>query len=176
MTDGTCPQVKFLVTSRRPLRVNGEHEYPLASLGLPPEAAPPRPGELLGFASARLLTDRIRAVLPGWTMRADDAAAVAGICRRLDGLPLALELAAAMFSQVGDRSGVARALDGMARASAALGGAPGAAWLLGHADSLHEQVGEQFSAYEITAREQTMGRHPRRAAARGARGRPGGRP
>ncbi len=92
---GTCPQVKFLVTSRRPLRVNGEHEYPLAPLGLPPEAAPPRPGELLGFASVRLLTDRIRAVLPGWTMRADDAAAVAGICRRLDGLPLALELAAA---------------------------------------------------------------------------------
>ena len=61
-----------------------------------------------------------------------------------------------MFSQVGDRSGVARALDGMARASAALGDAPGAAWLLGHADSLHEQVGEQFSAYEIKAREQTM--------------------
>lgn len=89
-----CPQVKFLVTTRRPLRINGEHEYSLAPLGLP-TAEGVQPGELLGVPSVQLLTDRIRAVLPGWTMKAGDAPAVAGICRRLDGLPLALELAAA---------------------------------------------------------------------------------
>jgi predicted ATPase/DNA-binding XRE family transcriptional regulator len=93
---GACPQVKFLVTSRRPLRVNGEHEYPLAPLALPPPAAGGAgPDELLGFPSVQLIADRIRAVVPGWTMRTGDATAVAEICRRLDGLPLALELAAA---------------------------------------------------------------------------------
>ena len=89
-----CPEVKFLVTSRRPLRINGEYEYPLAPLELPP-AAGAGPDELLRIPSVRLLADRIRAVLPGWTMSGDDAASIAGICRRLDGLPLALELAAA---------------------------------------------------------------------------------
>jgi len=88
-----CPQVKVLVTSRRPLRIYGEHEYPLAPLGLPPEAADL--SEVASFPAVQLLTDRIKAVLPGWTMGGGDAEAVAGICRRLDGLPLALELAAA---------------------------------------------------------------------------------
>ncbi len=90
----SCPQVKLLVTSRRRLRVNGEHEYPLAPLALPP-AASAGLDELRGIPSVQLLTERIKAVLPGWTMSDGDAAAVAGICCRLDGLPLALELAAA---------------------------------------------------------------------------------
>jgi predicted ATPase len=89
-----CPQVKFLITSRRPLRINGEQEYPLAPLGLP-STADSEPADVLRAAAARLLTDRIRAVLPGWTLTSDDAPAIAGICSRLDGLPLALELAAA---------------------------------------------------------------------------------
>jgi predicted ATPase/transcriptional regulator with XRE-family HTH domain len=105
-----CPQVKFLVTSRRPLRVNGEHEYPLAPLALP-SAAGAGLDELRGIPSVQLLTDRIKAVLPGWTMSGGDAAAVAGICRRLDGLPLALELAAA-------RAKVLRPADLLTRLSA----------------------------------------------------------
>jgi predicted ATPase/transcriptional regulator with XRE-family HTH domain len=89
-----CPGVKFLVTSRRPLRVNGEQEYPLAPLGLP-SGTSSEPDDVLRAPAARLFTDRIRATLPNWTMTSDDAVAIAGICRRLDGLPLALELAAA---------------------------------------------------------------------------------
>ena len=64
--------------------------------------------------------------------------------------------AAAAFLAVGDRAGVFRAAEGIARASAALGDPAGAAWLLGHADGLREQVGEQFSSDEREAREQTM--------------------
>ena len=90
----SCPGVKFLVTSRRPLRINGEHEYPLAPLRLPATVGS-EPDELGRVPSVQLLTDRIRAVLPGWTMSCGDAASVAQICRRLDGLPFALELAAA---------------------------------------------------------------------------------
>jgi predicted ATPase/transcriptional regulator with XRE-family HTH domain len=90
----SCPKVKFLVTSRRPLRINGEHEYPLAPLQLP-TATGAEPDEVARVPSVQLLIERIRAVLPGWTMSDEDVASVAGICRRLDGLPLALELAAA---------------------------------------------------------------------------------
>ena len=91
---GQCPEIKCLVTSRCALRLRGEHEHVLLPLPLPP------PGiggvsELMRFPSVELFTQRVQAVIPGWALNEDNGGAVAEVCRRLDGLPLALELAAA---------------------------------------------------------------------------------
>jgi predicted ATPase/DNA-binding XRE family transcriptional regulator len=88
-----CPRVTFLVTSRAPLRVRGEHELRLEPL------AAPYPGahslDLNAYAATALFLERAHAVKPDLVLDAETAAAVVEICRRLDGLPLALELAAA---------------------------------------------------------------------------------
>ncbi|HET7603219.1 MAG TPA: tetratricopeptide repeat protein, partial [Gemmatimonadales bacterium] len=89
-----APDLTVLVTSREPLRVSGEQEYPIAPLTLP---SPDRhsPQELAQLDAVLLFAERARAVLPTFAVAPDNAAQVAGICRRLDGLPLAIELAAA---------------------------------------------------------------------------------
>jgi predicted ATPase len=84
-----------LVTSRTVLRLRGEHELPVPPLPVPPADADPDPAALLGYASAGLFAERAHAADPGFKLTAGNAAAVAKICRRLDGLPLAIELAAA---------------------------------------------------------------------------------
>jgi predicted ATPase/DNA-binding SARP family transcriptional activator len=90
-----CHGVRVLATSREPLRVPGEARWPVPALPVPP----PGPGsvaELAGFAATRLFLERAAAATPGFAVRdQDEAAAVAEVCRRLDGLPLAIELAAA---------------------------------------------------------------------------------
>jgi predicted ATPase/transcriptional regulator with XRE-family HTH domain len=91
---GRCPELKCLVTSRCALRLKGEHEHVLLPLQLPP-ADIGRATDLMRFAAVELFTQRVQAALPGWALTEDNAAAVAEVCRRLDGLPLALELAAA---------------------------------------------------------------------------------
>ncbi|GAA2317960.1 BTAD domain-containing putative transcriptional regulator [Nonomuraea roseoviolacea subsp. roseoviolacea] len=86
-----CPAVRVLATSREALGITGERVVPVAPLGLPrPGAADP-----LGSAAIRLFADRAAAVRPGFAVDEGNAAAVAGVCRALDGLPLAIELAAA---------------------------------------------------------------------------------
>jgi predicted ATPase/transcriptional regulator with XRE-family HTH domain len=96
-----CPHVTVVATSRERLRVTGEHVYPVPALALPPagwtpdDAAPAALESLAGFAAVALFVDRARAVRPDFALTAANAASVAEICRRLDGLPLALELAAA---------------------------------------------------------------------------------
>ena len=107
---GTCPGLTLLVTSRSRLRLVAEHDYPLAPLDvgptavgegfLTPEAVDGDAGvspEAAGSAAVRLFLDRARAARPGLDLAADPAqlAAVVELCRRLDGLPLAIELAAA---------------------------------------------------------------------------------
>ena len=114
----SCPGVRVLATSREPLRITGEALWPVASLPVPPApAARPSPqpqdlmassggtgagesgqdagGQIAGYASVGLLADRAAAVRPGFTVDAASAADVARICRALDGMPLAIELAAA---------------------------------------------------------------------------------
>jgi predicted ATPase len=97
---GACPRLEVLVTSRAALRVSGEQEMAVAPLALP---APPRswgarsastrdPGDC---ESVRLFVERARAVNVDLALSADNAAAIVQICLRLDGLPLAIELAAA---------------------------------------------------------------------------------
>jgi predicted ATPase/uncharacterized protein HemY len=97
----TCAGVKLLVTSRAPLRLRGEHEVPVLPLALPDAAAPssaPRssPAGMPGISPAvELFRQRAQAVRPDFALTAPDAPVVADICRHLDGLPLAIELAAA---------------------------------------------------------------------------------
>jgi predicted ATPase len=89
-----CPHVKCIVTSRCGLRLNGEHEHNVVPLGLPPMTKL-SPAELLSFPSVELFVQRVRAALPEWVLDERNAPTVGEICRKLDGLPLALELAAA---------------------------------------------------------------------------------
>jgi predicted ATPase/DNA-binding XRE family transcriptional regulator len=88
-----CPGVTILATSRSPLRLHDEREVVVAPLGLPESAAPPNPTEIADAPAVRLFVER--AAGPSFRLTADNAAAVTTICRRLDGLPLAIELAAA---------------------------------------------------------------------------------
>lgn len=91
----TCPNLTVLVTSRAPLRVGGEQEYPVPPLELPISTRDPRVEEVLDSPSGRLFVERARAASPTFSLTETNAAAVASICWRLAGLPLALELAAA---------------------------------------------------------------------------------
>ncbi|HEX5450837.1 MAG TPA: hypothetical protein VFW86_00475, partial [Candidatus Limnocylindrales bacterium] len=91
-----CPEIKLLVTSREPLHVRLEHVYPVPPLGLPPEVrGRTSAAHYEGFEAIVLFVERARMVRPDFHLDDDNAAAVADICRRLDGLPLAIELAAA---------------------------------------------------------------------------------
>ena len=90
-----CPGVTVLATSRAPLRLRGEREYPLSPLTIPDLTGFPRVAQLADNPAVQLFVDRAHSVAPGFALTRENAAAVAAICRRLDGLPLALELAAA---------------------------------------------------------------------------------
>jgi predicted ATPase/class 3 adenylate cyclase len=90
-----CPGVKFLVTSRVPLHVRGEHEYVLHPLALPDMARLPSPERLSQYAAVALFMERAQAAHTDFAVTPATAPAVAAICARLDGLPLAIELAAA---------------------------------------------------------------------------------
>ena len=92
---GACPALQVLATSRAPLRVRGEHEAAVDPLPVPPADAPPDPALLADNEAVRLFLERARAVRPTLPFDEATAATVAAICRALDGLPLAIELAAA---------------------------------------------------------------------------------
>ncbi|HEX6473594.1 MAG TPA: adenylate/guanylate cyclase domain-containing protein, partial [Candidatus Limnocylindria bacterium] len=86
------PEIRILATSRSPLHVYGEQEYPVPPLDLP-DASVADPESLSHFASVALFVERAMAVRPGFAVDAANAPAIAEICVRLDGLPLAIELA-----------------------------------------------------------------------------------
>jgi predicted ATPase/class 3 adenylate cyclase len=88
------PQLKVLVTSRVSLHLRGEREYPLGPLPVPDPAHLPAPEVLNQYAAVALFTERARGSRPEFTVTAANAPAIAEICARLDGLPLAIELAA----------------------------------------------------------------------------------
>jgi predicted ATPase/DNA-binding SARP family transcriptional activator len=88
-----CPRMTILATSREPLAIDGEHLYRVPSLSVPPAGADTH--RLLSSDAVRLFTDRARQQRSNFAVNAQNAAAVASLCRRLDGIPLAIELAAA---------------------------------------------------------------------------------
>jgi predicted ATPase/class 3 adenylate cyclase len=93
-----CSQLKVLVTSREALRVRGEHLFPVPPLALPDGSVEHASVELVGdYESVRLFVERAREVDPSFALTDENAAAVAEVCARLDGLPLAIELAAAQL-------------------------------------------------------------------------------
>ncbi len=87
-----APRLHVLVTSRAPLRLSVEQEYPVAPLGVPDLSD--RTDDALESESVRLFVERAGRVKPGFSLSVEDTAAVAEICQRLDGLPLGIELAA----------------------------------------------------------------------------------
>jgi predicted ATPase/class 3 adenylate cyclase len=90
-----CPGLRIVTTSRTPLRIAAEREYPLAPLELPPPSDPDSSDSLMAYPAVALFVERARTTTGSFELTPENAGAVAAVCRRLDGLPLALELAAA---------------------------------------------------------------------------------
>src|SRR5207302_9089509 len=90
-----CPHLKILVTSRAVLHVRGEHEFSVPPLALPNLTHLPESDRLSEYAALALILQRRQAAKPDFQMTHANARAIAEICVRLDGLPLAIELAAA---------------------------------------------------------------------------------
>jgi predicted ATPase len=106
----SCPALVVLVTSRAPLRIRGEQEWPVPPLELPVSTRSPTVEEVADSPSGRLFVERARATSPGFSLTRQNTAAVASICWRLAGLPLALELAAAKVRYL-DPAGLLLRLD-----------------------------------------------------------------
>jgi predicted ATPase/class 3 adenylate cyclase len=95
----SCPQLKMIVTSREALDIAGETAYRVPSLSLPDQAQVTHEA-VMGFESVQLLVERASARNPKFNLTEENASDVAQICRRLDGIPLAIELAAARIKVI----------------------------------------------------------------------------
>ncbi|MGB3715787.1 MAG: NB-ARC domain-containing protein, partial [Candidatus Promineifilaceae bacterium] len=90
-----CPRLRLLITSRMPLSIRAERQYSVPPLDLPDITELPPVGELLQYSAIALFVDRAEAVRPNFVITEENAADVAALCGRLDGLPLAIELISA---------------------------------------------------------------------------------
>jgi predicted ATPase/DNA-binding winged helix-turn-helix (wHTH) protein len=104
----TAPRLRVLTTSREPLRAAGEAVYRVPPLATPAGAGAEPAARVAAYPAVRLFVERARAVQPAFRLTAANAAAVAQVCHRLDGLPLALELAAARVRVLSPAQLVAR--------------------------------------------------------------------
>jgi predicted ATPase len=102
------PKLKIAVTSQAPLHVYGEHEFPVPPLGLPDLRSVPPVEVLARLPAIALFVERAQAVKPEFALTRENAPAVAAICARLDGLPLAIELAAARIKLLSPSAMLAR--------------------------------------------------------------------
>jgi predicted ATPase/class 3 adenylate cyclase/Tfp pilus assembly protein PilF len=99
-----APELKVLTTSRAPLGLYGEHEFPVPPLSMPDLKRPPPLERLTQYEAVGLFVERARALKPDFSITNESAPAVAEICVRLDGLPLAIELAAARIKMLPPRA------------------------------------------------------------------------
>ncbi|MBW3634202.1 MAG: tetratricopeptide repeat protein, partial [Chloroflexi bacterium] len=105
---GQCPTVQILATSRGPLHISGEFEFPIPTLELPAAGGGLRLDVAEASEAVRLFIDRARAVQSHFQLTEENAATVVAICRRLDGLPLAIELAASRIRLLSPNALLAR--------------------------------------------------------------------
>jgi predicted ATPase/DNA-binding CsgD family transcriptional regulator len=103
-----CPDVKFLVTSREVLRLRGEQQFVVPTLALPDLKHPPDAESLPHVPAVNLFLQRAQAIQANFQLTRDNAATIAQICLRLDGLPLAIELAAARIKLLPPQALLAR--------------------------------------------------------------------
>ena len=122
-----CPGVRVLATSRVPLGLDGEQIYTVAPLALPPPGQRD-PSSIAGHAAVALFVERAREVAPRLMMTAAAMAAIAAVCRRLDGLPLAIELAAALVKLLPPQAMLASLIAGTPAHGGSLNLLTGGAW------------------------------------------------
>ena len=103
-----CQRVKMLITSRAPLHLRAEKVIPVPPLEVPPLVGAPDPQPLSQYSAVQLFIQRAQGVKPDFLVTNENAAAVAEICHRLDGLPLAIELASARTKMLSPRALLAR--------------------------------------------------------------------
>ncbi|HEX5414878.1 MAG TPA: tetratricopeptide repeat protein [Chloroflexota bacterium] len=104
----TCPQLRVLITSREALAITGETTWLVLPLQVPDTFQPLSIEGLLAYEAVQLFVERARSVVPSFTLTTENASAVVRLCRRLDGMPLAIELAAARIRALSVEQIVAR--------------------------------------------------------------------
>jgi predicted ATPase/class 3 adenylate cyclase len=112
-----APRLVVLGTSRRPLHIRGEREYPVPPLELPRQATVPAMADVATSGAAQLFVQQAEMVRPGFALTPGNAADIATICRQLDGLPLAIELAASRAKLLSPTALLARLGDGLGLAA-----------------------------------------------------------
>ncbi|MBC2640535.1 MULTISPECIES: protein kinase domain-containing protein [unclassified Rhodococcus (in: high G+C Gram-positive bacteria)] len=120
----TCPGLRILATSREPLGMGGEALLRVPPLAVPDTARRPSLRGLTKYDAVSLFAERAAAAVPGFVLTEDNVAAVAGICRRLDGLPLPIELAAARLRAMSPEQILQRLTDRYALLTRGSRGAP----------------------------------------------------
>ena len=95
-----CRRLKVMVTSREPLGIAPEREYPLRPLALPDGTAQLKPAQLMRYDGILMFVERVRVFQPDFALTEDIASSLVEVCRRLDGLPLAIELAASRIRMI----------------------------------------------------------------------------
>ncbi len=113
----SAPSVKLLVTSREVLRLRAEHVFPVEPLAVPPPHALPSVERIAAYSAVALFTQRAGDACPDFRLTSDNAPAVAEICECLDGLPLAIELAAARVRLLSPTALLSRLGKGLSLAS-----------------------------------------------------------